>query len=159
METWEARAETGLTQAMPNTYRARQLSLPGDRERPERMCSNLSVLFLVHSRLKVLGEKKKNLLGLPWSSPWLEEVRALPWTCPDHLHWVRGNSKSGCGYFIQRRGEDACSPSTSSAPKSGPRKLKSHSPNLLLKVSVLWTQPFPCLHLNFSFAKGDGQLV
>lgn len=60
METWEARAETGLTQAMPNTYRARQLSLPGDRERPERMCSNLSVLFLVHSRLKVLGEKKKS---------------------------------------------------------------------------------------------------
>lgn len=78
------------------------------------------VLGSLQSRLKVLTEKKKkNLPILPWASTWLEEARALPWTCPDHLHWVKGHSKRGQGYFTWRRQRMPAAPAPRGLQKVG----------------------------------------
>lgn len=94
--------------------------------------------------------RKKSLPSLPWASTWLEEARALPWTCPDHQQWVRGHSKRGQGYFTWR-GQDDCSPSTPRAPESGETResLSQGAPGSLNTLDTI----LPLPHRNFFICK------
>lgn len=81
------------------------VSLGTVSDQKERTQTSLSCSWFtpVKTQSSERKKKKKNLPSLPWASTWLEEARALPWTCPDHLHWVKGHSKRGRGYFTRRR--------------------------------------------------------